>query len=258
MKKIFPSLIIALTIAGSFPALADASTSTLPQRLSGRILLQVEANGEAWYVYPVNRLRYYLGRPDDAFRIMRELGLGISESDYDRFKNNAPDRLLGRIMLRVHANGEAYYVDPINKNFVFLGRPADAFRIMREKGLGITNKNLSRMPISGASVIPPNGVINIIMNQPAWNSAIQSPITVSGQARVFENTVNIRVRNANDRILADTFTTASAADIGQFGNFERSVSFTAPGTSTGYVETFSISAEDGSEINKVITLVRFQ
>jgi hypothetical protein len=56
----------------------------LAQAQSGRILLQVEKNGEAWYVYPPEKRRYYLGRPADAFQIMRELGLGISDRDLDQ------------------------------------------------------------------------------------------------------------------------------------------------------------------------------
>ena len=55
--------------------------ASIGERLSGRIVLQVEDNGEAWYVSPVNGKRYYLGRPVDAFAVMRNLGLGITTSD---------------------------------------------------------------------------------------------------------------------------------------------------------------------------------
>lgn len=234
-----------------------ANAQTLPQKLSGRIVLQVQSNGEAWYVYPVNRLRYFLGRPNDAFQIMRQLGLGISEADYESFKNNPPTRLLGRIVLRVHANGEAYYIDPIRKEFNFLGRPNDAFRIMREKGLGINNENISHMPIAGNSIIPPGGIMNITIDEPDWNDKITSQVTVSGQARVFENTVNIRLRSSDDKILVNTFTTANSPDVGQYGDYSKTFMFTTPGTSNGYLEVFNKSAKDGSEINKVISLVRF-
>ncbi len=40
--------------------------------LKGRILLQVENEGEAWYV-GMDAKKYYLGKPADAFRIMRDL-----------------------------------------------------------------------------------------------------------------------------------------------------------------------------------------
>ena len=53
----------------------------LAGRLAGRIILQTEKNGEAWYIYPKDLKKYYLGRPADAFAVMRELGLGITRED---------------------------------------------------------------------------------------------------------------------------------------------------------------------------------
>ncbi len=122
--------------------------------LSGRILLQVESHGEAWYVNPVNLQRYYLGRPDDAYGVMRNLGLGISESSYNQFKNLGPSNLKGRILLRVQANGEAYYVNPLDASLNYLGRPADAFALMRQFGLGINNSNLEKINIASLSAVP--------------------------------------------------------------------------------------------------------
>jgi hypothetical protein len=49
----------------------------------GKIFLQVESWGEAWYVNPNDGKRYFLGTPDDAFAVMRKLGMGISEADFD-------------------------------------------------------------------------------------------------------------------------------------------------------------------------------
>ena len=74
MKKI--NLIIFLVILFAFPGQILAASP-----YSGKIFLQVESNGEAWYIYPVNNQRYYLGRPADAYGIMRELGLGITTKD---------------------------------------------------------------------------------------------------------------------------------------------------------------------------------
>lgn len=119
----------------------------LTNRLKGRILLQIESNGEAWYVNPKNLKRYYLGRPADAFRIMRELGLGISENSYNSFNGYAAQRLAGKILLRVEANGEAYYVNPIDLKMHYLGRPADAFSVMRELGLGISNNDIGLIDV---------------------------------------------------------------------------------------------------------------
>jgi len=47
----------------------------------GKIFIQTEKQGEAWYVNPVDQKRYFLNRPQNAFDIMKKLGLGISTED---------------------------------------------------------------------------------------------------------------------------------------------------------------------------------
>ena len=147
MKKIF-FLLLLLTLV--FPLNAQAGLSS---RLAGRIVINVEKDGEAWYIYPENNRRYYLGRPADAFGIMRELGLGISEKDFEKIRQSDEleegeillNRLAGRILIRVEEDGEAWYIDPVDLEKYYLGRPADAFAIMRELGLGITRLDLARI-----------------------------------------------------------------------------------------------------------------
>jgi len=122
--------------------------NSLSIRLSGKILLQVEKNGEGWYIYPDNKKKYYLGRPADAFSIMRNLGLGIKHNELQNYINSKfPTRLSGKIMLDVEQNGEAYYVNPNDLKGYYLSRPADAFRIMRELGLGITNNDIRKIDV---------------------------------------------------------------------------------------------------------------
>ena len=145
-KKIIKVLILIFIFSLTF--VNDVNADGLSERLKGKILLQVELNGEAWYVNPDNLSRYYLGRPADAFNVMRELGLGISNKDFDSFNNIAPKRLSGKILIKVEDNGEAYYVNPSDLRMHYLNRPADAFQIMRELGLGITNDNLEKIKIA--------------------------------------------------------------------------------------------------------------
>ena len=42
-------------------------------QMKGKIILQVEQNGEAWYVNPGDGKKYFLGRPADAFKVMRNI-----------------------------------------------------------------------------------------------------------------------------------------------------------------------------------------
>jgi hypothetical protein len=55
---------------------------------TGKILLQVESKGEAWYINPEDNKRYFLGRPVDAFNLMRKLGLGITINDLNKITIN--------------------------------------------------------------------------------------------------------------------------------------------------------------------------
>jgi hypothetical protein len=178
---------------------------SLISRVRGFILLQVQKNGEAWYIDPHTDERYYLGRPADAYAIMRDLGVGITNSninripvaleniggqdtdvdglsddfeaaigtnksakdtdndghnDYDELVNNYnpsgighllidkkyADTQIGKILIQVEQNGEAWYVYPEDSKRYYLGRPAGAFAIMRQLGLGINNSDLASIP----------------------------------------------------------------------------------------------------------------
>ncbi|MBD3251764.1 DUF1566 domain-containing protein, partial [Candidatus Uhrbacteria bacterium] len=148
LRTLLPILFLAFIHLG-FAGMVSAAN--LSQTLSGRILLQVEENGEAWYVYPDDQNRYFLGRPADAFNIMRSLGLGIAHNELVGYQNGYfPSRLAGQILLDVEQNGEAYYINPIDMNDYYLGRPADAFNVMRELGLGISNADLGTLQTEGA------------------------------------------------------------------------------------------------------------
>ncbi|QQS60243.1 phosphodiester glycosidase family protein [Candidatus Falkowbacteria bacterium] len=126
--------------------------ASLASQLSGRIVLSVEENGEAWYINPANLRRYFLGRPGDAFAVMRQLGVGITEVDFQKIASSdmpvsgdleLTKRLSGKIILQVEKNGEAWYINPVDLKKYYLGRPDDAFRIMRQLGLGITQQDLA-------------------------------------------------------------------------------------------------------------------
>lgn len=147
MKKFFICLLLVLFLSGgiSFINPADVRSANNSENLSGNILLQVQKNGEAWYIYPKNGQRYYLGRPSQAFDIMRDLSLGTK---HDFIENNEyfPARLSGMILLDVEHHGEAYYIYPKNLKKYYLGRPADAFQVMRDLGLGITDQELASIP----------------------------------------------------------------------------------------------------------------
>ncbi|MEK9165764.1 MAG: hypothetical protein AAB525_02805 [Patescibacteria group bacterium] len=87
MKKT-SHLVIFLLIFSASIFLTTKSTSALgsPSKLKGKILLQVESKGEAWYVSPTDGKRYSMGRPNDAFNLMRNLGVGITKNNINKIQ----------------------------------------------------------------------------------------------------------------------------------------------------------------------------
>lgn len=82
MKKIF---LISLIFSIILPNIAKSETM-----FAGRILLQVEDKGQAWYVSPANEKRYSMGRPNDAFDLMRKLSIGISNKNLTKIPIGIP------------------------------------------------------------------------------------------------------------------------------------------------------------------------
>lgn len=205
MKRICGFLLILLLFVILVPT-HNSQASVMSSKLKGRILLQVDSNGESWYINPVNEYRYYLGQGEDALNLMKGLGVGISNADLAKIRPNVdvisvgqtdsdvdglPDileqalgtdfnkadtdgdsysdyaevkggynplgsgvlnfdsalttRFLGRILLQVQSNGEAWYVNPVDRQRYYLGRGEDAFALMRALGLGISNDNLGQI-----------------------------------------------------------------------------------------------------------------
>jgi len=58
-----------------------AYSNSLVSSLTGRILLQVESRGEAWYLNPADGKRYYMKDGVAAYQIMRFLSLGVTNAD---------------------------------------------------------------------------------------------------------------------------------------------------------------------------------
>jgi ribosomal protein L30/L7E len=135
-----------MIIAAAIFLLPYATQAQINIKTAGYILLQVNNNGEAWYVYPINGKAYYLGRPDDAFKIMRGLGLG-AKHNFIAKTDIFPARLSGMILLDVEDSGKAYYIYPQDQKKYYLGRPADAFEIMKKLGLGVSNADLVNIPV---------------------------------------------------------------------------------------------------------------
>lgn len=274
IEKYFVFLLVFIFI---LPNLCLA-VSTIGEKLSGRILLQVEDNGEAWYISPTNHLRYFLGRPDDAFELMRSQGIGITNSDLSKIRpaleglsgadidadglpdsfeiaiGTYPDRsdsdsdghsdreeimagydpfgqgkLLidnvfataqsGKIFLQTQKNGEAWYISPTNNQRYYLGRPADAFAVMRSLSLGINNNDLSKIgeffeaETVGASSPLDAGVFNLLGMEKTIHAMINNEREANGLPVLLWNDNLSAVARAHSQALAEENKTITDIDI---------------------------------------------
>jgi len=151
--------VVALLSVNFSPVHAQSIAASV----SGRILLDVEQHGEAWYVYPPTLERYYLKDGEAAYEALRTFGLGITDADLAKIfvegsatgGGSMAERLSGRILLQVQQHGEAWYVNPSDLKRYYLKDGNEAYRIMRYLSLGITSANLAQITISSSSPRPP-------------------------------------------------------------------------------------------------------
>lgn len=180
--------------------------TSLLKRLLGKIIIKVQSVGEAYYIDPNTKKMHYLGKPDDALKVMRERGVGITNANLNKIqlglgKMSGPDtdgdglsdifedaiktdkakvdsdgdtysdkdelnsgfdprggagkkmehslnfasEQKGKIFLQVEGNGEAWYLNPSDNKRYFMGRPIDAYNLMRTFGLGISNADFATL-----------------------------------------------------------------------------------------------------------------
>lgn len=149
MKKKLLIISLVLIFALGVIPFKTFGAESLSSKMKGKILLQVESHGEAWYVNPKDGKRYYMANGSEAYSIMRTLGVGITNSDLDKVKanKNTAKKQSGKILLQVQSHGEAYYID-YNGNTNYLKDGDAAYQIMRKLGLGIKTVDLNKIELS--------------------------------------------------------------------------------------------------------------
>ena len=184
-----------------------ASDMKLTGRLKGKILIQVQDKGEAWYVHPTELKRYYLGRPKDALKVMRSKSAGITNANLAKIPTNADtfkgdmklrQRMAGRILLQVENGGAAWYVNPKNLKRYSLGRISDFADTVKKIGTGITNANLAKIP-------------SLSSGNPGGISYVHKSVKTAGGIFAIDMIV-ADISNPRVKILADTASSIDCED----------------------------------------------
>jgi hypothetical protein len=89
------------------------------------------------------------------------------------------------------------------------------------------------------------------VKEPLANTKVRSPLTVSGEASVFEAALIWQVTDTAGRVLASGFTTATAGAPAK-GTFSITATFQDPPSDIiGFAEVYTRSAKDG-EIDEIV------
>lgn len=114
-----------------------------------------------------------------------------------------------------------------------------------------TLPSISTSPSTGSPSPTATGEANIIVTSPKSGDKVTSPITVTGRARVFENSFSFALRDSQGNKLYESFAMANAPDIGQYGDFNVKIPVPANAPKNLFVEVFDYSAKDGTVENLV-------
>jgi Immunoglobulin-like domain of bacterial spore germination len=91
----------------------------------------------------------------------------------------------------------------------------------------------------------------ILVKEPLANTRVRSPLTISGEASVFEAALVWQVTDTAGRVLAGGFTTATAGAPAK-GTFSITATFQDPPSDViGFAEVFTRSPKDG-EIDEIV------
>jgi hypothetical protein len=92
---------------------------------------------------------------------------------------------------------------------------------------------------------------NITITSPKEGDEVSGIITVTGKARVFENTFAYALKDANNKKIYESFGMTDAKDAGIFGNYSVKIPVPLTASNDLFIEVFEYSAKDGSVINLV-------
>jgi hypothetical protein len=89
----------------------------------------------------------------------------------------------------------------------------------------------------------------ILVEHPAPNDRVTSPLRVTGNANTFEATFNYELRDASGTVLAKDFVTATSGT-GTRGTFDFTILFSVKDEQDGTLAVFELSAENGQVIHE--------
>lgn len=160
MRRFIVLIILGLALTGLMVSRPASAAVTLGEKLSGRILLQVQASGRVWYVSPLNKQRYYLKNDVGATAVLKTLSVAMSIDQLNLIPlsgsteagNTAFRAKFGGRIVRQSGTMNMWYVSPLNRQRYELGDlPRTA---LKKLALGISDANIKLIPVATGYNVP--------------------------------------------------------------------------------------------------------
>lgn len=136
--------------------------NVLPDKIDNKLALKLKGsfikdqNGGMWYLNPTDLKRYYIGTPEEAFLLIRKLGVAISNNEIlkiptnknQTFNQKIINKYKGKLLIQTKMNGEAWYVNPSDNIRYFLGKPEKIYTVLKTLAIDISNDDLNKIAIN--------------------------------------------------------------------------------------------------------------
>ena len=156
MKRLV--VILVMLAAGWWTATPTyAVEAPLSQRYRGRFLILADQRGQAWYVHPSTRERYFLRDADGCFQVAQGQTLGITDTDLARLDRRRDARLLrrlaGRFLIGVQQHGRIWYLNPTDLRRYPIADGSACLDLVKRFGRGITTRGLRQIPMNTKQLV---------------------------------------------------------------------------------------------------------
>lgn len=165
LRIVFLTLSFALV---SFVIAQPVFAVTPGERAAGRILIDVPRPGDAWYIAPKTKERYYLGATVDAYATIVQLAVRVNGSDLakipisdsrERGSAKLRKRLAGQFVMDMSNRGKLWYVSPRTLRRKALDEGVHPISSLLRFGFQTSQAELRQIPLAASSLpgptIPP-------------------------------------------------------------------------------------------------------
>ncbi len=181
------------------------SAATVGERTAGRILIDVPRPGDAWYIAPKTKERYYLGATVDAYATIVQMAVRVSGTNLakipisdsrERGSAKLRKRLAGHFVMDMSNRGKLWYVSPRTLRRKALDEGVHPINSLLRFGFKTSQAELRQIPVAATSL--PGPAI------PPRVTTVKTARVATNRGTFTTNQIILDRRNPHWQIMTDT------------------------------------------------------